>query len=560
MEAQYQDRCTYCGAEVYYSDSSRLIRCRSCGNTLAVASFVRVQQQMEHQLAEGEKARNALAAAQAEKEKAQASLAEAVHALDSIQNSQAGLNERLDQLLAAQQAGHAAWEKSRVDELVKTYRQAEELQKERRFDEAEEYYRKGLIQGGNDPEVYWRLVLCHYCVEYQQDDEGKWIPSILYPDLSDPSEVSVRTNLLKSARTAGGGLEAHYLEKLEAIDRILDKYRECHNRDRYDVFISVKQTQSGSGGKYYTEDYRVGRDLYDFLSSLGLKVFNSEKTRCPAGEEWEPYILSALMSSQAMIVVGTCPEYMESQWVRNEWSRYQWLQKNEKKKGESKQRLLLCYLAGGMSPALIPKGLNPGRQAIIDGLMAQDELKSALSQVFPSLGQVSRQPAESSLQPAVSPKPAEPEGNYTFTPLSKGMLFSPLSIQQENGGTIRLRFRGNGEGEMAHTFVLYTTDMEFEIISFSNITQADIPMVTESYRRELADGAPLYCMAAMQNSDTAGISPGAEIEFRIRSLNSKLSNQSTSRLRFVFYLLCGDANPRQKISQGLLSFDWPMSQ
>ena len=48
MEAQYQDRCTYCGAEVYYSDSSRLIRCRSCGNTLAVASFVRVQQQMEH--------------------------------------------------------------------------------------------------------------------------------------------------------------------------------------------------------------------------------------------------------------------------------------------------------------------------------------------------------------------------------------------------------------------------------------------------------------------------------------------------------------------------------
>nr|MCR5844635.1 toll/interleukin-1 receptor domain-containing protein [Oscillospiraceae bacterium] len=150
---------------------------------------------------------------------------------------------------------------------------------------------------------------------------------------------------------------------------------------KYDVFISVKQTDKTEGKTHPTEDYRVGLELYDHLTSLGLKVFNSEKTKGPAGKEWEPYILAALMSARVMIVVGTCPKYMESQWVKNEWTRFQWLQKYER--DEKKERVLFCYLSGGMKAEQIPKALNPNKQAIIDGIHAQTELDAVIKGIFP---------------------------------------------------------------------------------------------------------------------------------------------------------------------------------
>ena len=271
------------------------------------------------------------------------------------------------------------WEGQARSRLDKQYRLAESLQKERRFDEAEKQYQQILIDGGEDPEVYWRILMCHYCIEYQKDDEGNQIPSILYPDLRDPSEISARSDLLNAAKKAGDNQYKIYKEKIESIDKILDKYRYWQNKHNFDVFISVKQTD----GSHPTNDSIVGRELYDHIKSLGLEVFNSQLTKGPAGQEWEPYILAALMSARVMIVVGTRPEYMESQWVKNEWSRFQWLQKNEKDK--SRERRLFCYLARGMTAREIPKGLNPNRQAIIDGMGAQKELDDVLRDIFPQI-------------------------------------------------------------------------------------------------------------------------------------------------------------------------------
>jgi hypothetical protein len=70
---------------------------------------------------------------------------------------------------------------------------------------------------------------------------------------------------------------------------------------------------------------------------------------------------------------------MEAQWVKNEWSRFQWLQYHEKKLTGKTDRKLLCYLAQNMRPRDIPKGLDPNRQAIIDGVNAHDELLESLS-------------------------------------------------------------------------------------------------------------------------------------------------------------------------------------
>ena len=50
-------------------------------------------------------------------------------------------------------------------------------------------------------------------------------------------------------------------------------------------------------------------------------------------------------------------------------------------KDEKKKRLLFCYLSGGMTAERIPKGLNPGRQAIIDGIGAQAELEGVITSI-----------------------------------------------------------------------------------------------------------------------------------------------------------------------------------
>ena len=261
---------------------------------------------------------------------------------NSLDTKISQLQKTADETKEAVRDFQQKWENRNTDEMAALYRHAENLRKERKYDEAEKTYRQLVIKGAGEAEVCWRIVLCHYCVEYQKDDRGSLIPTILYPDLSDPAEVTARQELLESIRTQEEA--AYYRPRLEAIDHILDKYRKIRNRVQYDVFISVKQ----STGVSYTSDSDIASDLYDHLKGLGLRVFNSRRSAgdIPPGSEWEPYIISALMSSRVLIVVGANAENMNSQWVRNEWSRFQWLQKYDK----DTKRTLFCYLHRDMNP------------------------------------------------------------------------------------------------------------------------------------------------------------------------------------------------------------------
>ena len=325
MEREIFEKCRYCGSDIVFREGQDFVRCASCGETLAIAEFLKEQTQTAKAEQENEKTRK---------------------------------------------------------KLAELYHQAENMQMDRRFDKAEQLYREVVINGGKDPEVYWRIILCHYCVVYQKDDEGNQILTILYPDLTDPAEMSIRKDLFNSIQNEEQ--RAYYQNELRKLDNLLNKYREVQHQAAYDVFISVKQTIWKDGKKYYTVDREMGHILYDHLTSLSLRVFNSEEQacKCPPGQEWEPYILSALLSSRIMIVTGSCPEYMESQWVKNEWSRFQWLQKNEGKTGKS-ERKLLCYISDGMNPYDIPKGLNPDRQAIVNNAIAFKTLDDEIRKTFP---------------------------------------------------------------------------------------------------------------------------------------------------------------------------------
>ena len=304
----------------------------------------------------------------------------------ALLEGQKALNDKVDALRqtaeatqASVDAFHGEYQADKAMELANLYHQADNFQRDRVFDNAAELYRQMLVKGCTDTEIYWRLVMCHYCVEYQRDDDDSLIPTILNPDLTAPEEISERRDLQENIGEYGD----FYLGELRKIDEILDRYRELRHQVQYDVFISVKQTIDG----HQTQDSDKASDLYDHLMSLGLRVFNSRRTPIPAGQEFEPYIISALMSAKVLIVLGTSPKYMNAQWVRNEWSRFQWLQRHEKKLGGTERRLI-CYLCGSMQPSDLKavKGLNPNEQAIVESATAIEKLDASLAYLMPKSG------------------------------------------------------------------------------------------------------------------------------------------------------------------------------
>ena len=309
---------------------------------------------------------------------------DAAAALLAGQREISGKVDALRQAAEATQASvdafHGEYKADKALEMGNLYHQADNFQRDRVFDKAADAYRQMLLKGSRDVEVYWRLVMCHYCVEYQRDDDDNLILTILNPDLTAPEEISERRDLTDNVGEYGD----FYLGELGKIDEILDRYRELRHQVRYDVFISVKQSADG----HQTQDSDKASDLYDHLMSLGLKVFNSRRTPIPAGQEYEPYIISALMSAKVLIVLGTRPDHMAAQWVRNEWSRFQWLQRREQKTGGTERRLI-CYLCGSMQPKDLKavKGLNPDQQAIVESATAIEKLDASLAFLMPKTEQ-----------------------------------------------------------------------------------------------------------------------------------------------------------------------------
>ena len=295
--------------------------------------------------------------------------------LERLQSSAAQTQEKLDEF-------HSQWKESQLEELRHLYHQAENYQHDRIYDKAYEKYEQVVTKGGGDAEIMWRMLLCHYCVSYQRDDKGNLIPIILNPDLTSADEMSIRKDLAFQLEKAAEEVQAVYRTELAVIDRILNHYRTLSSQHDYDVFISVKQDIDGR----YTQDSNVASDLYDFLTGKGLKVFNSRRTPIPAGKEYEPYIIAALCSAKALIVVGTSADNMNAEWVRNEWTRYQWLQKSEVKKTGKLNRLLMCYIAGTMDFSEIPRALNQRIQAIRAGINDEQQLLTALKDLIPQHG------------------------------------------------------------------------------------------------------------------------------------------------------------------------------
>lgn len=211
------------------------------------------------------------------------------------------------------------------------FNQANELRKNCDFDQAVMAFERIVLENPQDCESYWNLVLSRYGVEYVEDADGRYVPTVhrmTYASIYDDPDYQ------RALEYADGFSYQRYQDEAQKIARILKRAAQiAHSQPSYDIFISYKETDAKNER---TEDSSIAQNVYDALKEKHpeLNIFLSRITlkEVGAGLEYEPIIFSALNTAKLMIVVGTCRENLEATWVKNEWSRYRKMMNNDKEK------------------------------------------------------------------------------------------------------------------------------------------------------------------------------------------------------------------------------------
>jgi uncharacterized repeat protein (TIGR02543 family) len=215
------------------------------------------------------------------------------------------------------------------DKVRNLFERANQLRLNHQFDKAMGIYETIITEHPHDPETYWSLVLCRYGVEYVEDPKTN--KRMITTHRTLPQSVLRDADYQQAIKIASSDTKRFYQEEANQIDSIQKGILSISNQeDPYDIFICYKETDDK--GKR-TIDSVLGQKLYEELIEEGFKVFFAKITlEDKLGQEYEPYIYSALTTSKVMLVLGTQSKYFEAPWVRNEWSRFLTMMKSDKKK------------------------------------------------------------------------------------------------------------------------------------------------------------------------------------------------------------------------------------
>lgn len=258
------------------------------------------------------------------------------------------------------------------EKLLNLYNRANNLRLSNEFDKAYGVYETILEIDENQLEAHWGLILCRYGVEYVDDPKTKKKMITCHRTkyesvLTDPDYKII------ISKAYGEALNI-YKEEAKTISNIQKKALEISNNEEdYDIFICYKE---GDINGDRTPDSVIAQDIYNKLTDLNYKVFFARITLADKlGEEYEPYIFSALNSSKVMLVVGTNAENLNSVWVKNEWSRYLDLIKNKKKK-------VLIPVYSKMDAYELPEEFSMLQALCIDKVGSMQDLITAVGKII----------------------------------------------------------------------------------------------------------------------------------------------------------------------------------
>jgi tetratricopeptide (TPR) repeat protein len=238
--------------------------------------------------------------------------------------------------------------KANDSKIVNLFNRANHFRRLNEFDKALTAYESILNEDNSNAEAHWGTVLSRYGIEYVEDpNTHERIPTCrraqFSPVLTDADYLAALQN------TSDSYARKLYEDEAKKISEIQKSILAISNGEEpFDVFICYKETTDGGTR---TQDSTLAQDIYYQLKD-DYKVFFSKITlEDKLGQEYEPYIFSALNSAKVMLVIGTAPEHFNAVWVKNEWSRFLALAKTDR------SRLLIpCYR--DMDPYDLPEELS----------------------------------------------------------------------------------------------------------------------------------------------------------------------------------------------------------
>lgn len=258
------------------------------------------------------------------------------------------------------------------EKLLNLYNRANNLRLSNEFDKAYGVYETILEIDENQLEAHWGLILCRYGVEYVDDPKTK--KKMITCHRTKYESVLTDPDYKIIINKAYGDALNIYKEEAKTISNIQKKALEISNNEEdYDIFICYKE---GDKNGDRTPDSVIAQDIYNKLTDLNYKVFFARITLADKlGEEYEPYIFSALNSSKVMLVVGTNADNLNSVWVKNEWSRYLDLIKNKKKK-------VLIPVYSKMDAYELPEEFSMLQALCIDKVGSMQDLITAVGKII----------------------------------------------------------------------------------------------------------------------------------------------------------------------------------
>lgn len=220
--------------------------------------------------------------------------------------------------------------KANDERVLNLFNRATHYRQQNEFDKAIATYESILEEDNENAEAYWGLVLSKYGIEYVEDPKThKRIPTChRLQHESILSDLDYKSALKYALDYDAEKLYTNEAEKIAEIQKNILSV--ANNEEAYDIFICYKETDN-SGKR--TMDSVLAQDIYSQLTNEGYKVFFARITlEDKLGQEYEPYIFSALNSAKVMLVVGTDKDNFNAVWVKNEWSRFLALSRKDKNK------------------------------------------------------------------------------------------------------------------------------------------------------------------------------------------------------------------------------------
>ncbi len=261
------------------------------------------------------------------------------------------------------------------DQIAYAYSKATESLECEDFYTAEEAYRDLAKNNPDDADYYWNILMCKYGVHHVIDKEASDEEVGIYEYKITVSRMSLEPvaedeDYKKAISLAEGKQKIFFEKEVKKIQVIQNKFIEIAQKEKpYEVFISFKaKNDDGS----YTESHKIAREIYNDLTSQGVRTFFSEKSlQKYAAEDYEPFIYQALTTAPVMLLIIDKKEQIDAPWVKNEWKRF--LAMMHKDAGK-KLIPVTNTKDWGMNPKDFPAELSNSQVSDLANLTARDVL------------------------------------------------------------------------------------------------------------------------------------------------------------------------------------------